>query len=274
MSRTDAPSAPSGPPTLASAWYTIAALWRREILKFVRDRSRLIGALAQPFGFWLLLGLGFQGTFRMPGAEGVGYMEFLFPGIVALILLFTAVFTTINIVEERQSGFLQAALTAPAARATLVLGNTLGGTTLAVVQAALFVALAPLVGLTPDAAGLALILAASLFTALAFTTLGFLIAWHMDSTRGFHAVMNLFLLPMWFLSGAFFPAEGASQLLRWVMAANPVSYAVSGIRQALYWPGEAPVAFASMPVCLAVSAAFAAGLIALAVATVRRPLYG
>lgn len=267
-------SSASSTPALASAWYTVAALWKREILKFVRDRSRLIGALAQPFGFWLLLGLGFQGTFRMPGAEGVGYMEFLFPGIVALILLFTAVFTTINIVEERQSGFLQAALTAPAARATLVLGNTLGGTTLAVVQAALFVALAPLVGLTPDAAGLALILAASIFTALAFTTLGFLIAWHMDSTRGFHAVMNLFLLPLWFLSGAAFPAEGASAVLRWLIRLNPVSYAVDALRQGLYGSALPTAPLAAPATDLLVCGGFAAVLLALAVWRARRPLFG
>lgn len=260
---------------MTNTLHAVGALWRREIVKFVRDRSRLIGALAQPLGFWLLLGLGFQGTFRMPveGAADVGYMEFLFPGIIALILLFTAIFSTISIVEERKGGFLQAALVAPTSRTALVLGNALGGTTLAVAEALLFLLLLPLVGLWPGIPGILLVLLVSLLTGLAFTALGFIIAWRMESTRGFHAVMNLFLLPLWFLSGAFFPAEGASVLLRWVMALNPVSYAVSGIRQAIYLPGEAPVAFASLGVCLLVSALFALLLLGLAVHTARRPLF-
>ncbi|NBC19115.1 MAG: ABC transporter permease [Bacteroidetes bacterium] len=253
----------------------VAALWKREILKFVRDRSRLVGALAQPLGFWLLLGLGFQGTFRMPQAEaaGIGYMEFLFPGIVALILLFTAVFTTISVVEERQRGFLQAALVAPAPRWALVLGNTLGGTTLAVLQALLFLLLLPLVGLPLSLTRVALVLLVSVTTALAFTALGFIIAWRMETTRGFHAVMNLLLLPMWLLSGAAFPAEGASVILRWIMRLNPVSYAVSALRQAIYWP-DPPTAFAPFGLCLAISAAFALALLGVAAWTVRRPLYG
>ncbi len=254
----------------------VAALWKREIIKFARDRSRLIGALAQPLGFWLLLGLGFQRTFQMPVATAteVGYMEFLFPGIIALILLFTAIFSTISTVEERKSGFLQAALVAPTPRTALVLGNTLGGTTLAVVQAALFLLLLPLIGLPFHLVGLLLVLLTSLLTGLAFTALGVLIAWRMETTRGFHAIMNLVLLPMWFLSGSFFPAEGAAPLLRWVMYLNPVTYAVSALRQALYWPAAAPVAAAPLWVCLLVSAAFAVVMLALAVATVRRPLFG
>lgn len=255
------------------AVHTIAALWKRELVKFVRDRSRLFGALAQPFGFWLLLGLGFQGTFQLPGPADVGYMEFLFPGIIALILLFTAVFTTISIVEERKSGFLQAVLVAPASRTTLVLGNTLGGTTLAVVQALLFLLLVPVIGLPLHLTGALVVLAVGIMMGLSFTALGFVIAWRMESTRGFHAVMNLLLLPMWFLSGAAFPAEGASAALRWLIRLNPVSYGVSALRQALYWPDPSPVAGVSLPVCLLVSAAFAAAMLALAVWTAHRPLF-
>ena len=138
---------------------TIGALWRREILKFVRDRSRLVGALLQPLGFWVLLGLGFRGTFRMPveTAADVGYMEFLFPGIIALILLFTAIFSTIYVVEDRKAGFMQAALVAPGSRVALVLGNVLGGATLALAEAALFLFLMPTIGLTPSLPGLLLI---------------------------------------------------------------------------------------------------------------------
>jgi ABC-2 type transport system permease protein len=118
----------------------IGALWRREVIKFVRDRARLIGALLQPLGFWILLGLGFQGTFVLPAAAGsdMGFFEFLFPGIIALIILFTAIFSTISIVEERKSGFLQGVIVAPVPRISIVLGTTLGGTSLAFFEAALF----------------------------------------------------------------------------------------------------------------------------------------
>ena len=260
-------SPPAGPAVLA--------LCKREILKFVRDRSRLLGALAQPLGLWLLLGLGFQNTFRMPDQTmaSVGYLEFLFPGIIALVILFTAIFSTITIVEDRTSGFLQAALVAPSSRTALVFGNALGGTTLALLQGALFLLLLPLIGASPSFVGLGLALLVCFLTGLAFTALGFLIAWNMQSTRGFHAVMNLFLLPLWFLSGAFFPAEGASRPLQWLMSLNPVSYTVSALRQALYWPEASPVGFASLGLCLLISAAFALAMIAGAVWMVRRPLY-
>ncbi len=253
------------------------ALWLREITKFLRDRSRLIGALVQPLGFWVLLGLGFYGTFTMPntapGAESVGYLEYLYPGIIALILLFTAIFSTISVVQERQEGFLQAALVAPVPRLTIVLGLVSGGTTLAVAEALLFLFLAPLVGLVPSVLGLGVVLLASFLMALAFTALGFAIAWRLDTTRGFHAVMNLFLLPMWFLSGAFFPAEGVPAVLRWVMWANPATYGVAAIRQGLYLPEAAPSVGVPLALSLGISAAFAAGVLALAVWTVRRPLF-
>ena len=250
------------------ALQTIWALCAREIIKFVRDRSRLLGAIVQPLGFWLLLGLGFQGTFRMPmdAAAGVGYIEFLFPGIIALMILFTAIFSTISIVEERQSGFLQAAVTAPTPRTALVVGNALGGTLLSTAQAVLFLLAVPLVGLALHAAGLAFVVLISFITGLSFTALGFTIAWRMETTRGFHAVMNLFLLPLWCLSGAMFPVEGASSGLRWLMVANPVTYGLYGF-------AEAPATLASPLVCLTVTVGFAAVMMGLAVATVRRPLF-
>lgn len=253
----------------------ISALWKRELVKFSRDRSRMAGALLQPLAFWVLLGLGFHGTFSVPSAAAtdVSYLEYLFPGIIAMILLFTAIFSTISIVEERQSGFLQAALVAPAPRLALVLGNLLGGTTLAVAEAVLFLLLMPLTGLTPGLSGVAVILVISTLTAITFTSLGFVIAWRMSSTRGFHAVMNLFLLPLWFLSGAPFPVVGAAPVLRRIMELNPVTYAVDGLRQGVYLPEAAPLSVAPLWVCILVSAASALLMVFLAVRTVDRPLF-
>ena len=252
-----------------------SALWQREIIKFVRDRSRLVGALAQPLVFWLLLGLGFERSFALPedATSSVGYLEYLFPGIIALMILFTAIFSTISIVEERKSGFLQAALVAPVSRVTFVVGTTLGGTTLALLQAGLLLLCVPLVGVSLTFTGILLLFAVTLLTGLAFTALGVAIAWVMESTRGFHAIMNLFLLPLWMLSGAFFPYEGASRLLQWIMVLNPVSYAVSALRAALYLPGTSVGALQPWPVCVLITLLFAALTIGLAVYTIRRPLY-
>ena len=253
---------------------TIGALTGREMLKFVRDRSRVLGALAQPLALWVLLGLGFQNTFRPPaGAGGESYVAFLFPGILALVLLFTAIFSTISVVEERTSGFLQAVMVAPTPRTALVFGTVLGGTLLATAQALLFLGALPLIDLSPGWLGIGMVAAICLCTGGAFTALGFAIAWRMDTTRGFHAVMNLFLLPLWFLSGAMFPAEGAAPVLRWLVWGNPVSYAVSGLRHGLHGFATDAGTLAGPGVCLAVTGGFAGLMIAGAVWQVRRPFF-
>jgi ABC-2 type transport system permease protein len=243
-----------------------ASLCRRELVRFVRQRHRVIGALATPVVFWLLIGGGMGRSFRGAGLpEGGNYLQFFFPGTVLMILLFTAIFSTISVIEDRREGFLQSVLVAPVPRMAVVLGKVLGGTVLAFGQALLFLLLAPLIGLRPPLAGFALALLFMAVIAFALTALGFCIAWRMNSTQGFHAVMNLFLMPLWFLSGALFPAEGAMGGLGWVMRANPLSYGLDGLRQALYW-GD-PAARAGLPglaTCLGVSAAFAAVLFLLA----------
>ena len=249
-------------------------LWKRELIKFVKDRSRVIGALAQPLIFWVLLGLGFQHSFGLPGdAESVGYLEYLYPGILALMILFTAIFSTISIVEERKSGFLQAALAAPVSRVSFVLGTTLGGTTLSTLQAVLLLIFLPVIGIFPSIPGLLILITACFLLGIAFTALGVSIAWSMKSTRGFHAIMNLFLMPLWLLSGAFFPYEGASPILQWTILLNPVSYAVSAIRTSLYFPNIPSSPLLPWPLCLLVSTVFAALVIGFAVYRIRRPMF-
>src|SRR5262245_46145261 len=131
-----------------SFYLSIFALWRREIIRFVRQRSRLIGAFAQPLVFWLLLGGGFSASFRPPGTpEGSGYLEYFYPGIILLALLFTAIFATIAVIEDRKIGFLQGVLIAPVSRMSIILGQALGSTTLAVFQGVLLLLLAPFVGI-------------------------------------------------------------------------------------------------------------------------------
>jgi ABC-2 type transport system permease protein len=154
----------------------------------------------------------------------------------------------------------------------IVLGKVLGGTVLAFGQALLFLLLAPTVGIHPPLAGLALAALMMAILAFSLTALGFCIAWRMSSTQGFHAIMNLFLMPLWFLSGALFPAEGAMGGLKWVMRLNPLSYGLTGLREAIYWGHSSSGGANAAPgfgVCLIVSVAFAAALFLLASAIAR-----
>jgi ABC-2 type transport system permease protein len=213
------------------------AVWSlawREVVRFVRQPSRLIGALAQPIVFWLLLGGGFSASFRPPGApEGSGYLAYLYPGILALVLLFTAIFATISVVEDRRTGFLQGVLVAPVGRGTIVLGQALGGTTLAVLQGALFLALAPLAGLVLGPGRALAAVGVMALVGFGLVNLGLVIAWRMESTQGFHAIMNLVLLPIWMLSGAFFPAAGLPAPFAWVMRLDPLTYGLAALRVCL-----------------------------------------
>jgi ABC-2 type transport system permease protein len=255
-------------------WGAVSTLWWREIIRFVRQRSRVTGAFAQPLVFWLLIGGGINASFRAPGAAAGGsYMSYFFPGVIAMVLLFTAIFATIAVVEDRQGGFLQGVLVAPVSRTSIVLGQSLGCTTLAVVQGFLFLLMAPAVGFTLTVAGALLGFAVMTLVAFALANLGLIIAWRMESTQGFHAIMNLLLLPMWILSGAFFPASGATVWLRWIMAINPLTYGVTALRKSLYLGSVVPPEFATLPdlwLSLGVTVLFAVGMLAVAVVVVRR----
>jgi len=243
----------------------ILTLWWREMLRFARQRSRWTGALLQPLVFWLLLGSGFSASFQPPGAPaGVGYGEYLYPGIIAMVILFTAIFSTIAVVEDRREGFLQGVLVAPIGRTTIVLGQALGGTTLALLQGLLFLVLAPVVGIPLTAASVARVAGVSALVAFGLVNLGLLIAWRLDSTQGFHSVMNLILLPMWFLSGALFPVAGAPVLLEWAMKVNPLTYGVAGLRQSLYWTSATAGALPPFSVSIFASLGFAVVMFAAA----------
>ena len=216
-------------------WLPVATLCWREIVRFVRQRSRLSGAFAQPLVFWLLIGGGLNASFRPPGVpEGLTYVEYFYPGAIALVLLFTAIFSTIAVVEDRREGFLQGVLVAPIARVSIVLGQALGGTALALIQGVLFLFFAPVLDIPMSPVAILGGIGVMFLMAFALTNLGLTIAWRMDSTQGFHAIMNLILLPIWLLSGAFFPATGLSAWLQWVMYVNPLTYGMAALRHSLY----------------------------------------
>jgi ABC-2 type transport system permease protein len=230
----------------------------REIIRFVRQRSRIIGALATPILFWIVIGAGMGRSFRADVPGGTNFIEYFFPGTLVMILLFTAIFSEISIIEDRREGFLQSVLVAPVSRMAIVLGKVLGGTLLASAQGILFLLLAPLVGIKLDFSSFLAVVAVTLIVSFALSGLGFCIAWRMSSTQGFHVIMNLFLIPMWFLSGAMFPADGAHGAMRWLMNANPLTYGVSALRRALYLNSPANLHLPPWQVCIGVSLAFAA----------------
>ena len=158
---------------------------------------------------------------------------------MAMILLFTAIFSTVSVIEDRKEGFLQGVLVAPVGRFGLVLGKITGGATLALIQGWVFLALAPFAGIHLSVASVVELTGGIFLLSFALTGLGFVIAWPMNSTAGFHAILTLFLMPMWLLSGAVFtiPTEGAGRWLGWIMRANPLTYGVTALRASLY--GEA-----------------------------------
>src|SRR4051812_47187371 len=242
------------------------SLAQRELARFLRQRHRIVGALATPIVFWLLIGAGMGRSFQNSAGGGGGdYLKYFFSGTGLVIPLFTAIFSTISIIEDRKEGFLQSVLVAPISPMVIVLGKVLGGTALAFGQGLIFLALAPLVGFTFTALSFVLALVVMFVVSFALTALGFCIAWRMSSTQGFHAIMNLFLMPMWFLSGALFPASGAMAGLRWVIGANPLSYGLSALRQTMQWQAvNGSAGGVSFTVNVIVSIGFAMGLFVLA----------
>ncbi len=246
------------PPSLwTRLWLPAVSLCWRELIRFVRQRSRIIGALATPVLFWIVIGAGMGKSFRADMPGGGNFIEYFFPGTLVMILLFTAIFSEISVIEDRREGFLQSVLVAPVSRMAIVLGKVLGGTLLATAQGILFLLLAPLVGIHLDPASFAAAVGVTLIVSFALSGLGFCIAWRMSSTQGFHVIMNLFLIPMWFLSGAMFPADGAHGTMRLLMSLNPLTYGVSSLRKALYWSSDANLRLPSWSICLGISLAFA-----------------
>lgn len=242
-----------------------ATLAGREVVRFLRQPSRIVGAVASPLVFWVLIGSGLAPTFQAPQAPGVGYLEYFYPGTLALVILFAAIFSTISVIEDRHTGFLQGVLVAPVPRAAIVAGKVLGGTLLAVLQGALFLPLAPLAGISLSPGRLLGVFGALVLLALFLTTVGFVGAWVVDSVQGFHAVMNLVLVPLWLLSGAFFPAPATGWLAP-VMAANPLTYGVATLRYAF---GAGSGTSVSPGLATAVLAAATGAAFALALLVVR-----
>jgi ABC-2 type transport system permease protein len=267
------------------AWRGAGALAWREIIRFLRQRNRVIGAIGQPLVFWLLFGVGMNQNFQLPGQ---GFRLYFVPGTIVLVLLFTAIFATISIIEDRQEGFLQAVLVAPLPRWSVVLGKVIGGSVLAVGQGLIFLGLTLTLGVTLSAVSAAGVFLLMSLTAVGLTSLGLCLAWRLDSTQGFHALMNLLLMPMWLLSGAFFPVPRLTDQTTWgetalhvAMRCNPVTYAVAGLRQLLFGSADYSSGstsdglwLPSLMACWWVTMGFSFVMLWLAARVARRPAQG
>lgn len=237
-------------------------LLHRELIRFLRQPARMIASIGTPALVWLLLGAGFsRAVFAAPtsgpaaadgAAAATGYAAYLPAGMAAMGVVFTSIFAAMSLIEDRNEGFLQTVLVSPAPTWSMVAAKVVGSAVVAVLQAVPIVLAAPLAGVALSPLGFLSALLALALMALGVTGLGLAAAWRVNSTAGFHGVMNLVLMPMLLLSGAFFPIAGAAGWLAWLMALNPLLYPVAALRHALE---SHP---ASIPEWLG-AAAFAAG---------------
>jgi ABC-2 type transport system permease protein len=212
----------------------IYIVWFRDIKRFWRDTPRRVGAFVQPLIYLFLLGTGLQAAFKVFGAGDVKFVKFMFPGILAMTVLFTSVFSAISILWDREFGFLKEVLVSPVPRTSVAVGKIFGGATQAMIQAAILLVLMffPFMfGLSLDTLWKALLLLPmALLLAVGMTAIGVAIAANMKSMEGFPMIMNLFLLPLFFLSGAMFPLQGLPGWMAFLTKVNPLSYGVDMLR--------------------------------------------
>jgi len=210
---------------------SIYILWLRQLKRYGRSKARIIGSLGQPLLFLIALGYGFGPIYQKAG--GGNYLEFLAPGVIAMGILFTALFSGIEIIWDRQFGFLKETLVAPISRFTIMVGRSLGGATIATIQGLIVFGLSLLIGFQPASwAMLPLALLFMFLIALLFTALGTAIASLLEDMQGFQLIINFLVMPTFFLSGAIFPLAGLGAITT-VAKANPLSYGVDGLRGAL-----------------------------------------
>ncbi len=210
----------------------IYILWLRQLKRYFRSKSRMVGSLGQPILFLVALGFGFGPIFEKAGAGN--YLQFITPGIIAMGILFTAVFTGIEIIWDRQFGFLKETMVAPVSRLQIMIGRTLGGATVATIQGVIVFCLTLFVGFRP--VSIAMIPVAIFFMfliALAFTALGTAIASVLDDMQGFQLIMNFVVMPTFFLSGALFPLQGLPGPIELIANLDPLTYGIDGLRGAL-----------------------------------------
>ena len=221
----------------------IYIIWYRDVLRYWRDRARLVSSMGQPLLFLVIFGSGLSASLGAGLKQDLGnvsYVRFLFPGIVAMAVLFTAVFSAISIVWDREFGFLREVLVAPLSRPAVVLGKALGGSTVAMFQGAILLILAPILGVSLDPLLVLKLLGLMFLTAFAVTSMGITIAARLKSMEAFQMLINFLIMPMFFLSGAFFPLRGLPAWMSVITRFDPVAYGVDPMRRLLLGANLAP----------------------------------
>ncbi|RJQ26906.1 MAG: ABC transporter [Peptococcaceae bacterium] len=214
----------------------IYVIWLRELIRFWREKTRIVTSLVQPAVWLFIMGKGLGSGFG--GQMGVDYVKFMFPGVVGMTILFTAVFSAISIVWDREFGFLKEILVAPVSRTAIVVGKALSGSTTAMLQGSMVLLFAPLVGVRLSLPAVGETLAVMFMVSFAMSSLGILIAARMESLQGFHILMNFLVMPMFFLSGAVFPLHGLPAWMSGLTRVNPLSYGVDALRRVILGAGE------------------------------------
>jgi ABC-2 type transport system permease protein len=222
-----------------SALRTVYTLWLREMTRFKRNRSRLIGSMAMPAAFLIFLGAGFSGVFRY--RANVSYSQFIGPGIVAMSLLFSSMFGGMSVMWDRQFGFLKEILVAPVSRIAIMAGQTLGTVTTSLFKGLVFLVALAVFGLVKvDIAGMVAAFTFMFLISASFVSLGIAVATRMRDPHGFQLIMNFLIMPVFFLSGALFPLDGLPEWLTVLTHLNPLTYGVDGLRFALGLPHRFP----------------------------------
>ncbi|MDH4210914.1 MAG: ABC transporter permease [candidate division WOR-3 bacterium] len=210
-------------------WSTIYMIWLRDLIRYVRQRSRLYSSIARPILWLFILGSGLRPSFG--AIQGFNYTQFIFPGIIAMALIFTAIQSAISIIWDREFGFLKEILVAPVPRTAIALGKALAGSTLSVIQGTLILVFAPLVKVPIAWYNILLLIPAMFLISFALVGIGIIIASRMTSFEGFGTIMNFLVMPMFFLSGAMFPVSGLPAWLKIVVYINPLTYGVDLLRK-------------------------------------------
>lgn len=228
---------------------TIYALWLRELKRFVKSKSRLIGTGGQPLIWLAIVGVGFGSAFAVSGIAGafgkVSYVTFLAPGIIGMTILFTSIFAGINVIWDKQFGFLKEILVAPVPRSAIVLGKIAGSATVSLITAMVIFVVIVIAGVIPlsllSVAGVLESMVFMMLIASVFVSVGLVIASYINNIEGFQVLINFLVLPMFFLSGALFPLENAPLWMKSLSVIDPLSYGVDGMRRALIGVGSHPM---------------------------------
>jgi ABC-2 type transport system permease protein len=212
----------------------IYTMWLREMKRFLRVKARVVGSLLMPIFFLAFLGLPMSFASQIPVPEGVGYLDFLAPGIVGMTLLFAGTMSGASVIWDKEFGFLKEVLVAPVNRFSVILGRSLGGMTTAIIQALIIVGIAVAMGVQLSSVpGFLLAILVMIFTCATFTGFGLIIATKLGNLEGFMAIMNLIVFPIFLLSGALFPIQSMPSWLRYIMYIDPLTYGVDGLRGTL-----------------------------------------